>query len=153
MTVVPTGFDIESRLAAMQAERDAQSAPGELGRDAFLKLLVGQLSHQDPMSPLQDQEFVAQLATFSSLEQLQNINDGIQASLLMNQSVNNSLATNLIGKEILASGGDVEVGESGDVPFRVDLAQAADVKVEIVDSEGNVVRTLDKTGLAGSNDF
>lgn len=50
-----------------------------LGQDAFLKLLVTQLSHQDPTDPQSDSEFIAQLATFSSLEQLTAINKTLEA--------------------------------------------------------------------------
>jgi flagellar basal-body rod modification protein FlgD len=49
------------------------SRTGGLGREAFLQLLVTQLAHQDPMQPQSDSEFIAQLAQFSSLEQLTNI--------------------------------------------------------------------------------
>ncbi len=46
------------------------TARTELGQDAFLKLLITQLQHQDPLNPLDDQAFIAQLAQFSSLEKL-----------------------------------------------------------------------------------
>lgn len=49
-----------------------------LGKDDFLKLLVTQLRHQDPLSPIADQEFIAQLAQFSALEQMQNVAKGIE---------------------------------------------------------------------------
>ena len=143
---IPGAWSIENRLAALQAAQNP--APGELGREAFLELLVSQLSNQDPLSPLQDHEFVAQLATFSSLEQLEGINNGMQASLLMNQSVNNSLATNLIGKEVLALGDTVSLGESGEPSFQLELAANADVVVRIRDAAGNLVRRLDRGHVA-----
>jgi len=49
----------------------------EIGKTEFLKLLVTQLQHQDPMNPVDNQEFIAQLATFSSLEQLISINRAV----------------------------------------------------------------------------
>ncbi len=142
---IPQNLSIENRLASLAAEEE--TAPGELGRQAFLELLISQLENQDPLAPLQDHEFVAQLATFSSLEQLEGINNGMQTSLLMNQSVNNSLATNLIGKEILASGESVALGEDGQVSFQLDLSAEADVQILIRDSEGNLVRRLDRGSL------
>ena len=146
MEILP-GLDIESRLNALAAEQETPH--GELGRDAFLKLLTEQLANQDPLEPMNDHEFVAQLAQFSSVEQLENINAGIQTSLLMNQSVNNSLATNLIGKEIYSAGNSVKLGETGSSQFRVELATDANVTVNIIDSGGVTVRTLDLGELSG----
>ena len=62
-----------STLASSQLDRADQ-----MGRDAFLKLLVTQLQHQDPTSPQADGEFIAQLAQFSSLEQLTNMQQTLQ---------------------------------------------------------------------------
>ena len=57
----------------------------ELDRDAFMRLLVTQLEHQDPLEPVQNEEFVAQLATFSSLEQLESLNGNVVAMIALNQ--------------------------------------------------------------------
>jgi flagellar basal-body rod modification protein FlgD len=50
----------------------------DLDKDAFLRLLTTQLSHQDPLNPMEDREFIAQLAQFSALEQMQNLNENVQ---------------------------------------------------------------------------
>lgn len=67
---------------AVAAAADNPSSQGKdglqnIGKTEFLKLLVAQLQNQDPLSPLKNEEFVAQLATFSSLEQLISINEGV----------------------------------------------------------------------------
>lgn len=83
-----------------------------LGKDDFLQLLVTQLKHQDPLSPMEDKEFIAQMAQFSSLEQMQNLNkvmevgfshmiasqDDLLATFNTWQTMANSF--NLIGKEV-----------------------------------------------------
>ncbi len=73
-------------------------------KDMFLKLLVAQLSHQDPLNPAEDKEFIAQLAQFTSLEELQNINKGVEsmnASMVKQQIVN---AASFIGTQVSAKG-------------------------------------------------
>ena len=74
MAVNPTQGSSSSDSTALFT--GGQSA---LGRDAFLKLLITQLSHQDPTAPQEDGEFIAQLATFSQLEQLSQINKTLEA--------------------------------------------------------------------------
>jgi flagellar basal-body rod modification protein FlgD len=75
-----------------QATRD-EKTKSDLDKDAFLQLLVTQMRYQDPLNPTNDKEFLAQMAQFSALEQMQNLN----ANFTLQQSFN------LIGKEILAS--------------------------------------------------
>jgi flagellar basal-body rod modification protein FlgD len=118
----------------------------------FLQMLVAQLTNQDPLSPLEGTEFASQLAQFSSLEELQKMNSGLagnlEANLILTQSINNSLATMLIGKTIRADMQSVNLGESGSasVQFQLDEA-AADVTIEIIDENGETIRTLSETNL------
>ena len=119
----------------------------------FLKMLVAQLTNQDPLSPLEGTEFASQLAQFSSLEELQKMNVGLdgtlEANLVLAQSINNSLATMLIGKTIRADMSTVELGasDSASIQFQLDDA-AADVTVDIIDKNGETIRTLTESNLA-----
>ncbi|MDG0812429.1 flagellar hook assembly protein FlgD [Cohnella rhizosphaerae] len=70
-------------------------AGAELGKDQFMKILLTQLQNQDPMQPMQDKDFIAQMATFSSLEQTMNM-----ATELHSLSQSAALASSLIGKQV-----------------------------------------------------
>ena len=76
------------------AAADASSRANSLGSDAFLKLLVTQLQNQDPTSPQSNTEFIAQLATFSSLEQLTSINKAVTSMAQFLGDVNTNIAGN-----------------------------------------------------------
>ncbi|MFZ0392049.1 MAG: flagellar hook capping FlgD N-terminal domain-containing protein [Calditrichia bacterium] len=125
-----------------------------LGKDDFLKMLVAQLSNQDPLNPMEGTEFSAQLAQFSSVEQLNNINESLQQSLdanyLLTTSINNTLAANVIGKEVKAHGSQVYLNENDPAVISFELGgEAKSVEIEIVDAGGNVCRTISMEGLKG----
>ncbi len=75
-----------------------------LGKDAFLKLLIAELSNQDPLNPMEDREFISQMATFSSLEQMQNMNN----TLTSMSEANKFNAVQYIGKAVAFTAGDGE---------------------------------------------
>lgn len=74
--------------------------PGQLGKDDFLKILVAQLGNQDPMKPMQDTEFIGQMAQFSSLEQMTNMNSSL--TQFVNNQMQSSITdhAHLIGKTV-----------------------------------------------------
>ena len=74
--------------------------PSELGRDQFLMLLLAQLRNQDPLKPMEDREFITQLAQFNVLEQMQQVNENLLAMMYFDQL---SQASSLIGKTIEAT--------------------------------------------------
>ncbi|MHB1159412.1 MAG: flagellar hook capping FlgD N-terminal domain-containing protein [Chloroflexota bacterium] len=73
---------------------------GELGKEDFLQLLLAQLKNQDPMNPMQDTQFIAQMAQFSSLERMQELDKRMEMLLQVEQL---GQANNLIGKDIEAA--------------------------------------------------
>src|SRR5688572_22013068 len=95
------------------------AATRALDKNAFMRLLVSQLEHQDPLSPVTNEDFVAQLATFSSLEQLEGLNQNVIAMIALNQS--NALLSQLtqssalIGKQVTWQDFETEVEQSGQV--------------------------------------
>jgi flagellar basal-body rod modification protein FlgD len=81
--------------AASNVEKAAKTNGSELGKDQFLKILITQLKNQDPMQPMQDKEFIAQMAQFTSVEQLTNM-----ASEMKSLRESLGMASGLIGKSI-----------------------------------------------------
>ncbi|HCR14188.1 MAG TPA: FlgD immunoglobulin-like domain containing protein [Solidesulfovibrio sp.] len=115
-----------------------------LGQDAFLQLLVTQLQHQNPLSPMDDKEFVAELAQFSSLEQLTEINTGIGNLASIGETQQLMGAVNFIGKKIEATGSAVGLtsGKATAVTFTLPK-DSETCLVNVLDSAGQTVRTVD----------
>ena len=121
------------------------SAAGDaLGRDAFLKLLTTQMQNQDPLSPMSNEEFVAQLAQFSSLEQLMGISAGLDSVYLGIASMNNASMSNLIGQEITAIGDGVSWDGENPVELNFESSAPADTAtLTVYDEQGSVVFSSD----------
>jgi flagellar basal-body rod modification protein FlgD len=130
----------------------AATGDSTLGKDDFMKILVAQLQAQDPMAPMEGQEFASQLAQFSSLEQLTNVNSNLEASQAFDLAMSNSAALALIGKNVDAPGNtiDLEDGEIETLSFSLD-GDAAEVGIDIFNSTGAKVSTVNlgaqKSGL------
>ncbi|PSL51194.1 flagellar basal-body rod modification protein FlgD [Salsuginibacillus halophilus] len=83
-----------------QAEVVSQEEASMMGRDDFLKILIAQMQNQDPLDPMDDEQFVAQMATFSQLEQVMNMSESIQSFVEANESGAFVQHADLIGQQI-----------------------------------------------------
>ncbi|MBK9248577.1 MAG: flagellar hook capping protein [Ignavibacteria bacterium] len=131
-----------------ELQRSVKTPTKALGKDEFLKLLTYQLKAQNPLKPQDGQQFAAQLAQFSSLEQLTNINKQLEAQVnnfkLLSQTVANGNAPSYIGKTVKAGADSLSFDGTKPAQFGYTLAtNASTVKIEIKNSGGAVVRTID----------
>ncbi len=138
---------VQNIINEFPASSQAKKPTSAMGKDEFLKLLVMQLRFQDPMNPLKGTEFAAQLAQFSSVEQLSNINtnltQSLQANELLAQSINNALSASMIGKEVKATANAFHFDGTTNTTLGYTLPANADsATIKIYDSAGNVVKTI-----------
>jgi flagellar basal-body rod modification protein FlgD len=135
-------------IAGSEASKAASAASKSMGKEAFLTLLISQLQHQDPLNPADSTEFTAQLAQFSSLEQLSNINANLDALKLYQASINNAQAVSFIGKEVVSKGNHLELKADQPAICEFDLSSAAKrAAVSIYDATGAFVADIQLTGL------
>jgi flagellar basal-body rod modification protein FlgD len=114
-----------------------------MGKDDFLTLLVAQLQHQDPLNPAESTEFTAQLAQFSSLEQLQNIESTLSGFEVYQSTLNNIQSSGFIGKTVTATGSMFGVNGGNPDPIRFDLVNDADsVYIQVYDKFGGFVTDI-----------
>ena len=113
---------------------------GVLGKDDFLKLLIAQLSAQDPLDPMGAQDFSAQLAQFSGLEQMTNVNSNLEILQKLQTASQNNSSLNLIGK-IVESDGNVfnhSVNSSETLSYSL-AGDAESVRIDIFDIVGSQI--------------
>lgn len=85
-----TGVNYSGNASSSSNNSSTTKTSQDLGKDDFLNLLVTQLKYQDPLSPMEDKEFISQMAQFTSLEQMKNMNNSVQITQ----------ATSFIGKQV-----------------------------------------------------
>jgi len=133
-----------SSIASSTATGSTTSATttAGLGKNDFLKLLTAQLANQDPLQPVDNQAFVAQLAQFSSLEQLQNVTSRLDTLLVAAASSNQLATASLVGKQITYQASTVAVTADGAGAVQASLGARATVTAVLQDANGHTVRTL-----------
>ena len=127
---------------------DPGASSTAMGKDDFLTLLITQLQNQDPLNPADSTEYTAQLAQFSSLEQLSNVNANLEYMQLYQASINNAQAVSFIGKEIIALGDEVQVTDGQAENCRFELSgDASGVVVNIYDGNGKLVKAIEQGAM------
>lgn len=126
----------------------------KLDKDAFFKLMLTQMKNQDPTNPLKSHEMAAQLASFSSLEQMQNMNKNLEELKSGQKPIEQFQTLNFIGKAVAGDAAKVFRAKGDkDHDFIFNLPQNSnDTKIQVRNSDGEVVRVYDLKNLKqGSN--
>ncbi|MBN2526190.1 MAG: hypothetical protein JXR76_07340 [Deltaproteobacteria bacterium] len=130
--------------AAAQTQSSQKGDNAFMGKEDFLKLLISQMQHQDPLEPMKNHEFVAQLATFSNVEQLVSVNEGIASLGNIQSAAYESSAASYIGKEVEVISRQMTVNGTGE-PIQTGFVltkHADNVVVDFSNSSGEVVRSI-----------
>lgn len=137
-----------SNLIGQAEKQNQRKVTKELGKDAFLQLLVSQLKNQDPMKPMEDTDFIAQMAQFSSLEQMQNLNKVMEKQ---QNFAALSQAAGMIGKEVA-----VDIGEGLAARGEVSEVRHVDGKIVVVlggkeYDAGDIIQVKEKSAGAAES--
>jgi flagellar basal-body rod modification protein FlgD len=135
-------------LGGISSIADEASQGKTLDKQAFLNLLLKQLSLQDPLNPMDSTEFTAQLSQFSSLEELSNINSTLTDVLAYQQSMQNASVAGFIGKDVTAEGNTTYLQDRAEIQYELADDTAA-VNITVIDKTGKLVLSENIGGQNG----
>jgi flagellar basal-body rod modification protein FlgD len=144
--------DVTALTSTATGSTPEKTGPRQLGQDDFLKLLITQLKNQDPLKPVENAEFISQLAQFSQLEQSAKQAKLLQQSLDAQTASLQFTLLPMVGRTVTVGQSLIQLG-NGPAPFGYTLDKnAVNVRVSIQDQQGQVVRSLEyRDRLAGSH--
>ncbi len=141
-------------LSAARLEKD-KKADKSLGQDAFLELMITQLKNQDPTNPMQNGEFLSQMAQFGTVNGINQLQKSFASLATALQSSQALQASTMVGRQVEIESSKLKLADSGSTPFAFELtAPASAVQVTLQDEAGVTVRTfgLGQTA-AGTHDL
>ena len=142
--MIDTGNTLQGPALRSIQELNKEDTRKELGQEDFLKLMTTQLQNQDPMKPMENGDFLSQIAQFSTVTgigDLQKSFESLSESLVSNQALQ---AATLVGRKVLAPTGTAALAQGGSIQGSVELPSASSsVVVNIYDGAGQVIRRLD----------
>ncbi|MFM8315137.1 MAG: flagellar hook assembly protein FlgD [Deltaproteobacteria bacterium] len=141
---------IPSHLMA-DPSKDLPKSKNAMGKEDFMKLLMTQLQNQDPLKPMEHQEFAAQLAQFGSLEQLTNIQKGIEGLHSGIGEGSKLSALSLIGKKVQAAGNSLDLVEGQEIAMKYTSKEGVmPLRAAIYTEGGKLVREIDIARAEGT---
>ncbi len=144
MTITSTGNSSLDNITSsyQSSESEKTKEDDALGRDSFLTMLVAQLQNQDPLNPMEGSDFSSQLAQFSQLEQLINLNDSMGDLAKAYSDNSEDDIVGYIGKQVTGIVDVMNVDEGSVSGGFYNLGQPAEIMITITDAEGKTVKTL-----------
>lgn len=128
---------------ASSSTTSSTTASTMLGQDAFLEILMTQLQYQDPLDPMETNEFMSELAQLTQVEVLNNISTSLDSLISANESSGLSRWSDLIGKSIYVDGNEVSYGDSIEITPSGDYES---IVLNLTNSDGTVTQqTLSKS--------
>lgn len=154
MAEINTSSDFWSKYGvdAKKATAKATNDPNAMGKTEFLELMMAQLKNQDPISPQGNTEFIAQMAQFSMVEGIQNLNQSTDSLVNSFKSSQALQASALVGRKVQIEGSAAITKEGEGMAGALSLPSGtSNVAAHILDSNGQVVKTLDLSAYQTSN--
>ena len=140
----PSGILPPSLEQYLIGDKVKDTGKEELGQDAFFKLMVTQLQNQDPFKPLESGEFLGQIAQFSAVNGINQLQVSFESLVTSMQSTQALQASTMVGREVVIASADVTLGTDGATPIIAQLpADASAVQVTYLDQFGQIVRQVD----------
>ncbi len=134
--------------ASAQTQNTKGKGKQELGQQDFLALLVAQIKNQDPSNPADNGQFLSQIAQFSMVDGIEKLGtsfDSIAGNYFTGQAMS---ASQLVGREVLTESNSAMLAEDGTLQGVVSIPELAQgLNVQVRDSQGRLVKTLDTTGF------
>lgn len=141
MAIVDQGPVYNTSSASSQTQ-SATKKGSNLDQNAFLKMLLAQIQQQDPLNPMDSTQFAAQLAQFTTVEQISAMNTKMTTMIEKLSASTNAQMINLVGKEAVYRGDVMYVSGGKATEGSVQLSLDAAVQVSIYDANGSLVRTM-----------
>lgn len=143
MSTIDTNNSIYDSLGVSQQNQRAGSSSNELGQDAFMRLMIAQMQNQDPLSPMENGQFIAQLAQFQSVSGITSLSNTFSEFASSMQSSQALQASALIGRQVLVDSNTAALADTGSINVAAILpASTTNMNVYVYDSSGQLVRTI-----------
>lgn len=146
MSIIDNSTSAADVLAQYRTQQDGSKTNGssDLGKNEFMELMIAQLKNQNPLEPQGNGEFIADLAQFSSLEEMQKLSSTVDSVVGEFRSSQALQASAMVGKSVLAPANFGTLGDNGEMNGVVSVpASTGGLRINIEDASGEIIRQLD----------